>query len=204
MKVANVNAAREREIAEFKIQQDEAIAKRDIEKHAADPDGRSRAHAFDRAGGDRQDHAADRQESRAADRPKSCKQQSDGSGRPARRKPPSPTRKRKRAEARAAALAAEAERERAQAEGHHRHGHRRSRARGRRRSSSPPSRRPSRTRSRSRPTPTCWRTCGSRKPTPNARRPQAQYEAKLRLAEGDAAGKRPSVPRAKGPSRWST
>jgi uncharacterized membrane protein YqiK len=32
MKVANVNAAREREIAEFKIQQDEAIAKRDIEK----------------------------------------------------------------------------------------------------------------------------------------------------------------------------
>ena len=32
MKVANVNAAREREIAEFKIQQDEAVAKRDIEK----------------------------------------------------------------------------------------------------------------------------------------------------------------------------
>ncbi|MGN6369097.1 MAG: flotillin family protein [Phycisphaerae bacterium] len=32
MKVANVQAAREREIAEFKIQQDEAIAKRDIEK----------------------------------------------------------------------------------------------------------------------------------------------------------------------------
>jgi flotillin len=33
MKVANVNAAREREIAEFKIQQDEAVAKRDIEKN---------------------------------------------------------------------------------------------------------------------------------------------------------------------------
>ena len=32
MKVANVNAGREREIAEFKIQQDEAVAKRDIEK----------------------------------------------------------------------------------------------------------------------------------------------------------------------------
>src|SRR3954463_2747246 len=33
MKVANVNAGREREIAEFKIQQDEAVAKRDIEKN---------------------------------------------------------------------------------------------------------------------------------------------------------------------------
>ena len=33
MKVANVTAAREREIAEFKIHQDEAVAKRDIEKN---------------------------------------------------------------------------------------------------------------------------------------------------------------------------
>ena len=32
MKVANVNAARAREVAEFKITQDEAVAKRDIEK----------------------------------------------------------------------------------------------------------------------------------------------------------------------------
>ncbi|HVX83713.1 MAG TPA: SPFH domain-containing protein [Phycisphaerae bacterium] len=32
MNIANVNAAREREIAEFKIQQDEAVAKREIEK----------------------------------------------------------------------------------------------------------------------------------------------------------------------------
>jgi uncharacterized membrane protein YqiK len=32
MNVANVNAAREREIAEFKIQQDEAVAKREIDK----------------------------------------------------------------------------------------------------------------------------------------------------------------------------
>lgn len=33
MKVANVQAAREREIAEFKIQQDEAVARREIEKN---------------------------------------------------------------------------------------------------------------------------------------------------------------------------
>jgi uncharacterized membrane protein YqiK len=33
MKIANINAGRERETAEFKIQQDEAVAKRDIEKN---------------------------------------------------------------------------------------------------------------------------------------------------------------------------
>ena len=33
MKVANVRAAREREMAEFKMAQDEAVSRRDIEKH---------------------------------------------------------------------------------------------------------------------------------------------------------------------------